>query len=103
MLHVAARCAHTRADMQRPLPSWLLGGASDSHPANVDNLELPFFESPNLVRFFKALENRFHCRHFETSPLTFRERPVLSVCNGRQNGELVPVLLHHLSVRGQRK
>src|SRR3954453_19756945 len=103
MLHVAARSTHAGADRERPFPSWLMGGASDGHPANVDNLELSFFESPNLVRFFKALENRLHCRHFEISPLTFRDRPVLSGRNGRLQRKLVPVLLHHLSVRGQRK
>jgi hypothetical protein len=67
MLHVAARSAHTRSDVKRPLPSGLIGGAPDRHAADLHDLELSFFESPNFIRLLESFQYDVNWRHEDQS------------------------------------
>jgi hypothetical protein len=55
VLDVAARCAYQGADMERLLPTGLIGGAADGHAADTDEFKFAFSEGANLVGLFKTL------------------------------------------------
>jgi hypothetical protein len=55
MLDVATRRAHAGADVDRPLPSRLVGGAADRHASYADQFEFSFFEHSHFVGLFKTL------------------------------------------------
>src|SRR5450755_4273980 len=57
MLDVAARRAHAGADVNGPLPSGLVGGATDGHAADANEFESSFFERAHLVGLFETLQN----------------------------------------------
>jgi hypothetical protein len=57
MLHLAARGTHARSDVFAPLPSRLVGGASNSHSPDAHQLEAPLLQHANFIRRFEALED----------------------------------------------
>ena len=58
MLDVTARSTHAGTHMNLPLPSWLVGGATDGHAPDVHDFELPFFEGSHFIRLLEAPQNR---------------------------------------------
>jgi hypothetical protein len=57
VLDVTARRANAGPDVEGPLPTGLIGGATDGHTADANKFKLAFFEDPNFVGFFKTLQN----------------------------------------------
>ena len=57
--HVTSRLTQGAADVDRPLPTWLISGTADRYYSNVDQLELTLFKDPDLVGLFKPLEDYF--------------------------------------------
>jgi hypothetical protein len=53
MLDVAAQCPEPRSNVNGPLPSRFVRGATDGHTSDVNELELSFFERSYLVRLLK--------------------------------------------------
>src|SRR5271167_4773561 len=62
MLHLASVCAQSLANMLRPLPAGFIGGASDGHATNLDDLELALLEDPGFIRIFESLQDHVHHR-----------------------------------------
>jgi deferrochelatase/peroxidase EfeB len=56
VLDLAARLADAGADVQRPLPARLVGGAADRQAADVDDLEAALLHLADLVRRVEAFQ-----------------------------------------------
>src|SRR3954471_6771162 len=68
MLDVATGGASRRTDVKRPLPARVIGSSTDGHPADVHNLELPFFKGASLIRLLKTLQNCLDGVHIGALP-----------------------------------
>src|ERR1700690_227790 len=75
MLDVAERRPHAGADVNRPLPSGLVGGASDRHSSDANQFESSLFKHTHFVWRFKALQYCIKHRH-TPSPAGYSETEV---------------------------
>src|SRR3954453_19939945 len=91
MLDVATGGASRRTDVKRPLPARFIGSSTDGHPADVHNLELPFFKGASLIRLLKTLQKCLDGVHIGALPKRASENA------------LDAALLHYLRVGRQRE
>ena len=57
MLHVTPGGTRRLADMLGPLPSRIVGGTTNRHVSDLDQLELAFFETAGLVRILESFQD----------------------------------------------
>jgi len=59
MFYLATLGPGSFAYVQGPLPSGLIGGASDGHSTDLNQFKFSFFKSADFVGAVKALQNHF--------------------------------------------
>src|SRR3989442_14573032 len=57
VLNAAMRLPGRRSDVLRPFPSWLVGGAANTHAADADDFKPTLVKGANFVGFLKPFEN----------------------------------------------
>jgi hypothetical protein len=53
-----------RSDVLRPFPSWLVGGAANTHAADADDFKPTLVKGANFVGFLKPFENNCRVDHW---------------------------------------